>query len=161
MKRVGIISLILVFIDQIVKYLIISNIKLYSHIKIIPSFFYITNVRNTGAAWSILSGNRFLLIGIGIIAIILIYIFFIKGKKLSWYDIICYSFLFGGIIGNLIDRIFLGYVIDYLEFIFGKYHYPVFNCADMFIVVSIVLIIMKTIWEDVCKKKELKKEISD
>ena len=111
---------------------------------------------NNGAAWSILSGNRFLLIGIGVIAIILIYFFFIKDKNLIWYDIISYSLLFGGIIGNLIDRIVLGYVVDYFEFIFGNYTYPVFNFADMCIVISIGLIIVKSIREDVCKKKKLK-----
>ena len=156
MKRMGIISLVWVFIDQVIKFIVVNNIKLYSHVKVIPNFFYIAHVRNNGAAWSILSGNRFLLIGIGVIAIILIYFFFIKDKNLIWYDIISYSLLFGGIIGNLIDLIVLGYVVDYFEFIFGNYTYPVFNFADMCIVISIGLIIVKSIREDVCKKKKLK-----
>lgn len=161
MKRMGIFSLVFVFVDQFIKFIVIKNIDLSNHIKVIPHFFYIANVHNTGAAWSMLDGNRLLLIGIGIIAIVLIYLFFIKNKKLNWYDIISYSLLLGGIIGNLIDRIVLGYVVDYLEFIFGSYHYPVFNFADMCIVVSIILIIIKSIQEDVCKKRKLKSKISD
>lgn len=156
MKRIGLFSLIFVLIDQVIKNLVAHFIKVYSHVKVIPHFFYITHVHNTGAAWSILSGNRYFLVGISVVAIFLIYFFFIKNKKFSWYDIICYSLLFGGIIGNLIDRVILGYVIDYLEFIFGSYNYPVFNFADMCIVGSIILIIMKSIREDVCRKKKLK-----
>ena len=68
------------------------------------------------------------------------------------------SMLYGGIIGNFIDRIIYGYVIDYLEFIIINYNYPIFNFADICIVISVIGIVIKSIWEDVCKSSKLKKK---
>lgn len=150
------IGLIVIIIDQLIKYLISQVIPLYTSKCIINSFFYITNVRNEGAAWSILSGNVYFLIIISILVIALIYYFYLRNKDLSKYEIIIFGLLLGGIIGNLIDRIIYGYVIDYLEFIIFNYHYPVFNMADICIVVSVILLFGYSIWEDICKKSKLK-----
>ena len=144
MKEISIITIICILIDQIIKTIITNNLELYQSIKIINNFFNITYVRNDGAAWSILSGGRFLLILIGIISLILIYKYFIKDKKLNNLEIITYGLLLGGIIGNLIDRIAFGYVIDFLDFLIFNYNFPVFNIADTFIVISVFLIIIDT-----------------
>jgi len=144
MKKISIITIICILIDQIIKTIITNNLELYQSIKIINNFFNITYVRNDGAAWSILSGGRFLLILIGIISLILIYKYFIKDKKLNNLEIITYGLLLGGIIGNLIDRIAFGYVIDFLDFLIFNYNFPVFNIADTFIVISVFLIIIDT-----------------
>ena len=111
-------------------------------ISIINNFFSITYSRNIGAAWSILSGGRIILILLGIVAINVIYFLCIHNKKLSGKDQILYSLLIGGILGNLIDRVIYGYVIDYLDFNIFGYKYPIFNLADIFIVVSVILIII-------------------
>ena len=108
MKKISIITIICILIDQIIKIIITSNLELYQSIEIINNFFNITYVRNDGAAWSILSGGRFLLILIGIIALILIYKYFVKDKKLNKLETVTYGLLLGGIIGNLIDRIVFG-----------------------------------------------------
>ncbi len=155
-KVIMYIGLIVIIIDQLIKYLISQVIPLYTSKCIINSFFYITNVRNEGAAWSILSGNVYFLIIISILVIALIYYFYLRNKDLSKYEIIIFGLLLGGIIGNLIDRIIYGYVIDYLEFIIFNYHYPVFNMADICIVVSVILLFGYSIWEDICKKSKLK-----
>ena len=158
MKKIGIVGFFVIVFDQVIKYLINNCLDLFYHINIINNFFYITNVHNTGAAWNILDGNRFFLIFIALIAILSIYLLFIKNKELNKLDIISYGLLIGGIIGNLIDRIIYGYVIDYLEFILINYNYPIFNFADICIVVSVIGIVIKSIWEDVCKSSKLKKK---
>lgn len=140
MKKILPISLLLVVIDQIVKILVINKMALQQSIIVINNFFNITYVKNTGAAWSILSGNVLLLIMISIIALGVIYYYLIKGKELKKIDIVSYSMLIGGIIGNLIDRVVHGYVIDYLDFKIFNYNFPIFNIADTLIVISIIII---------------------
>lgn len=148
MKKMAIISFICIILDQIVKLIIIDNIALNKGIKIIEDFFYLTYVRNYGAAWSILSGSRVFLIIVAIISLILIYFFLIKNTKLSKFNILCFGLLYGGIIGNLIDRVVRGYVVDYLEFIIINYNFPIFNIADSLIVISIFLIIIGILKEE-------------
>ncbi len=138
-KTIYIIALICIILDQIVKIILINNLTLFERIPIINNFFFLTNVRNEGAAWSILSGNTYILILTGFLVIYLLYRFFIKGNSLKNIDKVIYGVLYGGIIGNLIDRIFRGYVIDYLDFIIFKYDFPVFNLADIMIVVAMFL----------------------
>ncbi len=140
MKKILPISLLLVVIDQVVKILVINKMALQQSIIVINNFFNITYVRNTGAAWSILSGNVLLLIMISVIALGVIYYYLIKDKKLNKIDTISYSMLIGGIIGNLIDRVVHGYVIDYLDFKIFNYNFPIFNIADTLIVISIIII---------------------
>lgn len=140
MKKILPISLLLIVIDQVVKILVISKLALQQSITIINNFFNITYVRNTGAAWSILSGNVLLLIMISVLALVAIYYYLIKDKDLNKIDIVSYSMLIGGIIGNLIDRIVHGYVIDYLDFKIFNYNFPIFNIADTLIVISIIII---------------------
>lgn len=140
MKKILPISLLLVVIDQIVKILVINKMVLQQSIIVINNFFNITYVRNAGAAWSILSGNVLLLIMISVIALGVIYYYLIKDKELNKIDIISYSMLIGGIIGNLIDRVVHGYVIDYLDFKIFNYNFPIFNIADTLIVISIIII---------------------
>lgn len=140
MKKILPISLLFVVIDQVVKIIVINKMALQQSITIINNFFNITYVRNTGAAWSILSGNVLLLIMISVLALVTIYYYLIKDKDLNKIDIVSYSMLIGGIIGNLIDRIVHGYVIDYLDFKIFNYNFPIFNIADTLIVISIIII---------------------
>lgn len=140
MKKILPISLLLIVIDQVVKIFVISKLSLQQSVTIINHFFNITYVRNNGAAWSILSGNVLLLIMISVIALVAIYYYLIKDKKLNKIDIISYSMLMGGIMGNLIDRVVHGYVIDYLDFKIFNYKFPVFNIADTLIVISVIII---------------------
>lgn len=142
MKKIGLFSLIFIIADVVIKILVSRCIDLYDSIVIIPNFLAITYVRNTGAAFSVLENNRILFIVIGVIALYLIYRYLIKDKSLNKLSIISYSMLLGGIIGNMIDRIVYGYVIDYLSFNIFGYNFPVFNLADTFIVVSVILIII-------------------
>ena len=156
-KKLFGLSIIFVIIDQVIKFIISNNIKLNTEINVIDKFFYITHVHNDGAAFSSFSGNTIFLILISIISLIIIYLFFIKDKNLSKIEIVLISLLIGGIIGNFIDRIVLKYVIDYIGFIIFDYHFPIFNFADICIVLSIIGIIIFGIKEDICKNLQLKK----
>ncbi len=147
MKKIISLSVVIVLLDQIIKFFI-TTLELHQKITIIQDFFYITYVRNDGAAWSILSGNRIILILVGIFALLLIYFFLIKNKKLTNLEQISYGILTGGIIGNLIDRIIHGFVIDYLDFKIFNYYFPVFNLADIMIVIGMFLIIIQVLKGD-------------
>ena len=148
MKKLAIISLVCIIIDQIIKVVITTNVEFAHSINVINNFFRITYLQNTGAAWSILSGNRILLIIVTIIALGIIYYVFLKDKKIKNYESILLGLLLGGIIGNLIDRVRFGYVIDYLDFNIFSYHYPVFNFADICIVISIIILVIISLKED-------------
>lgn len=140
MKKISIYAFMLVLLDQIIKYLVSTKMVLNETIEIIDNFFHLTYVRNTGAAFSILEGNQIFLIIVAVLAVILVYIFLIKDKKLNKLEIGLYSLLISGIIGNLIDRIVHNYVIDYLDFKIFNYNAPIFNAADIYIVVSCIII---------------------
>ena len=118
---------------------------------LIKNLFSITLTHNTGAAFSIFSGDKYLLISVAIVALIFLIIYVKKLAVIDDLDVFMYSLLFGGIIGNLIDRIIHGYVIDYLSFNFGSYYFPIFNFADMCIVISIIILLLRTIKEDLWK----------
>ena len=136
-----IISFIIVLIDFIIKLFIKNNFIVNESIEVINNFFYITYCKNYGVAWSLLSGKRIIPIITAIFVLIFIFFEIKKIKKLDKFDIIGYSLLTGGIIGNLIDRIFYGYVIDYLDFYIFNYNYPVFNFADICIVLGVIIVI--------------------
>ena len=140
-KNILLISSIFIIIDQLIKLIIKNSISVGKEIFIIPKFFYLTNLENTGGAFSILENNTILLSIIGLIVIFFIYKN-INNKKLSLIEEISYSVLLGGIIGNLIDRIIFKYVCDYIGLVFGTYYYPVFNLADIGIVVSVIVLII-------------------
>lgn len=139
-KKIIFLSIILLIIDIITKHLIDINFDLMEKKEIIPQFFSITKIYNYGASWNILSGFRVFLILISLV--ILIALFYYSSKFIfNTRNIIAFSLLYSGIIGNLIDRIIFGYVIDFLDFKLIGYDYPIFNFADIFIVCGVLLII--------------------
>ena len=125
--------------DIIIKLIISFNFTLNKSIELIPDFFYLTYTHNDGAAWSILSGKTFLLIIISFFVIIGLIYFVYKNKPTDKITAIGYILLLGGAIGNLIDRMIYGYVIDYLDFYIFNYHFPIFNLADSCIVIGVIL----------------------
>lgn len=155
LKKITLLSACFVVLDQILKAIVSSSMTFGQEITVIPHFFYLTNAHNEGGAWSILNGNVWFLILVGIVSLVAVYYFLIKEKNLSKLESFLYPLLIGGIVGNLIDRIFLGYVVDYLGFIFGSYYFPVFNLADMGIVLSILTMLGMSIKEEyLCKKSK-------
>ena len=141
MKKIGIISLIVIIIDRILKVLVTNNFVLNVRNKIIDGFFYITNCHNEGAAFSLFSGNVLFLIFITLIVLFLIFRT-INKENVNKIGILAYGLLLGGILGNLYDRIFYGYVIDYLDFVIFKFNFAIFNLADAAIVIGAILLIV-------------------
>lgn len=150
-KKLVFLTCLFVFLDQITKGLINLFMYVNQSITMIPNFFNITYVHNTGAAFSILEGNRWIFIIIAIIALNLIYHFFIREKELNTKECIIYALLIGGILGNVIDRLLYGYVMDFLQFTFFGHSFAIFNFADSFIVIAIVLLLFQSWRGEKCK----------
>lgn len=138
------ISVITIIIDQLIKLFIKTNIT--KDIVIIPQIFKITNVINTGAAFSILKNNNTLLILITIIILVLLN-YYIKKNNIE-NDYFELGIILGGIVGNLFDRLLYNGVIDYIEIS----NFPVFNLADSLIVLGIILLIIKEFKKDFIKR---------
>ena len=143
--KLFLVALIVLFIDRLIKYFVMSNLILLESIEIIKNFFNITYIKNDGIAFNMLSGNRIIILIFTIIFVYLFYLMFIKGKKLTEFNRIIYGMLFGGILGNLLDRIVFKSVIDYLDFRLFNFSFPVFNFADTMIVISIFFIFIEVI----------------
>ncbi len=143
-KRPYIIAFFVFLIDFLSKQLVTNLMKLNQDISIIPNFFSLNYVQNTGAAWSILKDQRILLLIITVIVLFLISKHLHK-ENLSKPEEIAFGIILGGILGNLFDRLFYQYVIDFLSFNFFGYQYPIFNLADTFIVCGVIFLIIITI----------------
>ena len=140
-KKIYILAISIFIIDQLSKSIISTYLKLNQSIEVIKDFFYLRYINNTGASWGILSNSRILLIILSLIAIIILirYMYSFKETKLNY---IGFGFLLGGILGNLSDRLLHGYVKDFFDFIIFNYDFPVFNIADIFIVVGVFMLII-------------------
>lgn len=143
-KKTYVIAIIILIIDQVSKSLIEIFFHLNESVPVINDFFYITVVHNTGGAWSIFSNHSYLFIIASVVAIVLL-IKFMFGFKNNLRNNIAFASLFGGIFSNLADRIFLGYVRDFLDFKIFGYNYPIFNIADVAIVVGVILLFVAII----------------
>lgn len=147
MKIIILISLLSLGIDIISKQLVLNFMLEHQSITIIKNFFYITFAKNTGVAFSFLEGKVPLIIIMTSIIIILI-LKYIKSTNPNKYESISYGLILGGAIGNLIDRIIYGYVIDFLDFNIFGYPYPIFNLADTAIVIGVIALIILSLIEE-------------
>ena len=140
-KKVYIITLLSFIIDQVSKALVSTYFSLNESIKLIDNFLYLNYINNTGASFSILTNKKYLLIVLSLVAIVII-IRYINTFKNTIFNRIGLGLLLGGILGNLSDRILFGYVKDFISlYIFG-YSFPVFNIADICIVVGVIILII-------------------
>lgn len=139
-----ILSIIFLIVDQITKILVVNSLVPGKNIEIIKNIFSIIYTNNTGAAFSILLGKRIFLIVVAVL-IIGVLLYYIKRNKIEKkIDIIALSFVIGGSLGNLIDRIVRGYVIDFISIKLGNYNFPIFNVADILIVIGVFLLLLSS-----------------
>lgn len=150
-NKVYLTSVIVLLIDQIVKLLIKTNMNLNEEISIIPNFFSIQYLKNTGAAFSILENQTILLAITSIICISVIIYYLKKEENLTTPMYLSFGLVLGGILGNLIDRIVYQGVIDFLSFQIFNYNFPVFNIADIGITIGVLLLIIIYISRDIKK----------
>ncbi len=141
-KRLHILAFVILVADQVTKQLIERTLPFGSfyppnNVVVIPGFFNLVHIGNTGAAWSLFSGYPKALAALGILALLLLY-FFRNALQLQlppsqW----SFGLIIGGILGNLIDRFRLGHVTDFLDFHAAGWHFPSFNVADSAITIGV------------------------
>ncbi|EOJ99170.1 lipoprotein signal peptidase [Enterococcus faecalis EnGen0340] len=145
------ISALLVGLDQWSKYLTVQNISLGETKEFIPGFLSLTHLRNTGAAWSLLEGKMiFFYVITVIVSVVIIYLLIKNYKKSIWYSV-GLSFVLAGAIGNFIDRVRSGYVVDMLQTDFMNF--PIFNVADSTLVVGVICIFIYLILDEKAAKE--------
>ncbi|MFC3745525.1 MULTISPECIES: signal peptidase II [Paenibacillus] len=155
------IALIAFLIDQATKYVIATRLELGEQIPVIGNFFLITSHRNRGAAFGILEGQQwfFILVTIVVVAGIVWYLNKVKATRKLLPTAL--GLVLGGAVGNFLDRMLNGEVVDFLQFNFGSYTFPIFNVADSCIVIGVALIILDSLrdmkgGEEITEVKETK-----
>lgn len=145
-----ILALLIIGVDQFTKYLTVANIDLHEVIEVIPNVLSWMYLRNTGAAWSILEGQMWFFYIITLIVVIVVVYYLQKYAHQSGLLALSLSFILAGSIGNVIDRLRFGYVVDMirLEFI----DFPIFNVADMALSVGVALMILYVFLDEKSKK---------
>jgi|TARA_B110000259_G_scaffold182683_1_gene226676 signal peptidase II len=143
LKYLFITSLVIVF-DQVSKWLMVSWLSLYETVVVMP-YFNLTMAHNEGAAFSFLSQaggwQRWLFIGLALVISVVLLVWLAKLKPTEKLEAISLSLILGGAIGNVIDRISYGYVIDFIDLYIGHNHWPVFNIADSAICIGAILLV--------------------
>lgn len=139
------IIIVVLLIDQISKYLTETHLALSETIPIWEGVFELSNVHNTGAAWGMFAGGRWIFIFVTIITCSLMLFFLIKARdRLGIIARVCLALVFAGAVGNLIDRVLLGYVRDMLYF--SLINFPVFNVADSAVCIGAGLLVIDTLF---------------
>lgn len=138
-KNTLIVAFLVLLVDLITKYFIFSELSINKTYIIIKDFFKIEPVKNNGAAFSILENQNILLISVSVI--ILIYLLYLLNKQTNKFiNYFSFGLLIGGLFGNLIDRLFLGYVRDFFSFKIIGYNFAIFNVADIAIVIGALIL---------------------
>jgi signal peptidase II len=143
----ALVSLATVLVDQASKTQIMRSMRLHESIPVIPDFFSITYIRNPGAAFGLLAssshGFRLLFFGLtSLFALGLLGVIFFRLHRTDWVGQLSIAGILGGAIGNLLDRMRFGEVVDFLDFYLDGYHWPAFNVADAAISVGVFFLIL-------------------
>lgn len=140
------VSVFIILIDQVSKYLVNKYLVLFQPMRLLP-FLNFTLKYNTGAAFSFLGTaggwQVYLLAAISLIVSIIVFIWLVRMKYPHWVMALSLSLILGGALGNLIDRLRYGFVIDFIDFHIGNWHFATFNVADSAISIGAVLLIGK------------------
>ncbi len=148
--RFIIITTVTVLLDQVTKYLVLKEMRLGQSIPVIDGVFNFTFVMNPGAAFGMLStlSERFrvpFFLGVSLIAIVLVLFFYFQRARGNRLLQVGLALVLGGAVGNLIDRIRFGEVVDFLDVYYGAYHWPAFNIADSAISIGVGLLILDAV----------------
>ena len=152
-KRPLLIALAVLLLDRITKWAIAQTIPLEDAINVIPGFFRLTHLENTGAAFSLFADSTSpfrtaLLIAFSVAALVVISVLLWKDRSVFHSGNLALSLILGGAVGNLWDRVSDGKVTDFLDFYIGAHHWPPFNVADSAIVVGALLLFMRMLHKD-------------
>ena len=141
-----ILALVVIVLDQLVKYQIVAHLALGESVTVIPHVLSFTYLQNTGAAWSLFEGKQTFFTIITIIAVVVVSYLLYRNRHGHWLFSLGLALVLAGAIGNFIDRIRLGFVVDMFQTEFISF--PIFNVADMALSIGVILIFIYTILED-------------
>ncbi|TJX73828.1 lipoprotein signal peptidase [Staphylococcus haemolyticus] len=137
-----IVAIAILIIDQVTKRIIATIMNIGDSYEVIPNFLNITSHRNNGAAWGILSGKMGFFYIITIVILIVLVLFYIKEAKYNLFMQVAISLLFAGALGNFIDRLVNGEVVDFVDTNIFGYDFPIFNVADSSLTIGVLFIII-------------------
>ena len=145
--------------DQLAKIWIVENFRMYEAREIIPSFFNLVYVVNTGAAFSMFADvdspwRHYFFVGVATFACVGLTYMTYTMRKERFLFMVSLALIAGGAIGNLIDRLYYGHVVDFLDVYYGSYHWPAFNIADSAICIGAVLYIVLSFFQAQEEKKK-------
>lgn len=152
------IAFVVVLLDQLTKWLIVKQMEVGERIALWDPWFGILSHRNRGAAWGMLQGQMWLFYIVTLVVIAAIIYFFHKEGKNKPLFAISLMILLGGAIGNFIDRIFRGEVVDFINVLIPiiDYHFPIFNIADAALTIAVIMLVLVLLFEDRNEKKKVK-----
>lgn len=136
------VALLVILLDQATKEWVRAVFSLHEKVPVIPGFFDLTYIRNTGAAWGMFSGQTWALSLLAIVMLVLLVVFRHRLMPPGLLNRVALGLLCGGIVGNLLDRLRLDYVTDFLDFYVGDWHWPAFNVADSAICIGVGLYVL-------------------
>jgi len=156
-------ALFVVVLDQVTKYIASNSLILFQPVAVMPMFNW-TLMHNTGAAFSFLADQagwqRWFFAAIAIVVSIVIFLWIKRLEQHEKWLAIALALILGGAVGNVIDRIWLGYVVDFIQVYYEQWYWPAFNIADSAIVIGVVMIIIESIREYRDEKKLDKKQVN-
>ena len=157
-KYYGLAALV-ILLDQITKWMVVKNMELGERIAIWDPWLGLLSHRNRGAAWGMLEGQMWLFTIVTIGVIIGIIYFYHKEAKGKPFFQVSLMLLLGGAIGNFIDRLYYGEVVDFVDVLIPiiNYHFPIFNIADAALTIAVIMLLIAMIMEDRAEKKKVKK----
>ena len=150
--RLAVIAGLVIAADQITKWIVLAQLPLYNSVVVIPGFFNLTHIHNPGGAFGFLSSHssttrHLMFVVVSMLATGLIFWFYYKTPQTHPYLAGGFALIFGGAIGNLIDRVRMGKVVDFLDFYLSGWHWPAFNVADSAITVGITIFVYHLIFK--------------
>lgn len=140
--------LVLLLLDQITKIFINATMAVGESIEMIPGFFKITNVHNTGAAWSMFEGKMIFFYIISVVFLVAM-VYFYHSEEADKLTKIGIVLMIAGTLGNFVDRLFLQYVRDFIDFVIIGYDFPVFNVADMSLCIGVGVVLLSVYLESI------------
>jgi len=146
-------TIIFILLDIGSKLIVSKYLFINQSIPVIKNFMNITHVKNTGVAWNLFDNQTILILIISVIVIIGFIIYIYKNKPSNLIDKIAYSMIIGGAIGNFVNRLTYGYVTDFIDISLFGYNYPIFNLADSFIVLGVIILIISSLRGDYDRNK--------
>ncbi|WP_281975606.1 signal peptidase II [Halobacillus litoralis] len=150
-----IIAILLIFIDQWTKWLVVTKMDIGQSIQIIENIFYLTSHRNQGAAWGILQGQMWFFYIITVVVIGFVIYYLHQYGKESRFIGIALSLILAGAIGNFIDRVVRKEVVDFANTYIFSYNFPIFNVADSALVIGVIFVMIATFIDERKKKGSL------